>query len=72
MTAYFSVQIEDLEGVYTAKTYWTAFAIIMSISFALVFLLSKSLMWITETLDAWVKHVVKTFKRAIFGARREE
>ncbi|KAL9103790.1 MAG: hypothetical protein Q9163_001199 [Psora crenata] len=28
MTGYFSVQIADLEGVYTAKTYWVCFAVI--------------------------------------------
>ena len=33
MTAYFSVQIDDLEGVYTARTYWICFAVIMSLSF---------------------------------------
>ncbi|KAG8533391.1 uncharacterized protein KY384_002174 [Bacidia gigantensis] len=33
MTGYFSVQIEDLTGVYTARTYWVCFAVIMSLSF---------------------------------------
>ena len=37
MTGYFSVQIADLDGVYTAKTYWVCFVVIMTLSF--VFLL---------------------------------
>jgi len=32
MTGYFSVQIQDLQGVYTAKTYWIAFAVVVGIS----------------------------------------
>jgi hypothetical protein len=32
MTAYFSVQIQDLQGVYTAKTYWVCFAVITGLS----------------------------------------
>ena len=28
MTGYFSTQIKELEGVYTAKTYWVTFALI--------------------------------------------
>lgn len=33
MTGYFSTQIEDLQGIYTAKTYWICFAVIMTLSF---------------------------------------
>ena len=33
MTGYFSVQIVDLQGIYTAKTYWVCFAVIMALSF---------------------------------------
>lgn len=29
MTAYFSTQIDDLQGVYTARTYWVSFGVIM-------------------------------------------
>ncbi|KAL3420889.1 ADP-ribosylation factor [Phlyctema vagabunda] len=65
MTAYFSVQIDDLAGVYTSRTYWTAFAIIMSISFASLFLLSKGLIWVTETLELWVKNVTKACKTVL-------
>jgi hypothetical protein len=55
MTSYFSVQINDLAGVYTAKDYWYAFAVLMSISFLFLFFFSRLLMWVTETLDMKVK-----------------
>jgi len=37
MTGYFSVQIPDLMNKYSSKTYWVAFAVIMTLSF--IFLL---------------------------------
>jgi len=39
MTAYFSIQIVDLQGIYTHVTYWVCFAVILSLSiiFLLVF-----------------------------------
>lgn len=33
MTGYFSTQIQDFQGIYTAKTYWVCFAVIMALSF---------------------------------------
>jgi hypothetical protein len=57
MTSYFSVQISDLQGVYTAKDYWFSFAGVMSGSFLALFFFGRLLIWITETLDLWVKHV---------------
>ena len=36
MTGYFSVQISDLVGVYTVKTYWVCFAVVMTLSFLFV------------------------------------
>lgn len=33
MTGYFSVQIADLQGVYTHTTYWASFGVIMGLSF---------------------------------------
>ena len=39
MTGYFSVQIADLQGVYSAKTYWLCFLVIslLSIVFLAIF-----------------------------------
>jgi hypothetical protein len=55
MTGYFSVQINDLQGVYTAKDYWYSFAGVMGGSFLALFFFGRLLMWISETLDIWVK-----------------
>ncbi|KAI9840879.1 MAG: hypothetical protein M1838_003866 [Thelocarpon superellum] len=41
MTQYFSVQIDDLAGVYTANTYWIAFGVIMFLSVSLLFLYGR-------------------------------
>lgn len=53
MTSYFSVQIPDIQGRYTLRQYWDAFAIIMSVSFCCLFFLDKSLMVVTESLSGW-------------------
>lgn len=43
MTSYFSVQIQELEGVYTVKTYWVTFAVVMVLSFVALFMFSRVL-----------------------------
>lgn len=57
MTSYFSVQISDLQGVYTVKDYWYSFAGVMGGSFLALFFFGRLLMWISETLDIWVKQL---------------
>ena len=47
MTGYFSVQIPDLQNIYSAKTYWVCFAVIMALSF--VFLVGFGV--ISHTLE---------------------
>ncbi|RDL41990.1 uncharacterized protein BP5553_01969 [Venustampulla echinocandica] len=63
MTSYFSVNIEDLNGVYTTQDYWYAFAGIMSISFLFLFFLGKLLVDITELLDSWMKKASRGCRR---------
>lgn len=41
MTAYFSVQIDDIQGKYTITTYWVAFAVIMALSFIFLLVFGK-------------------------------
>ncbi|KAI8957465.1 hypothetical protein F5Y11DRAFT_339650 [Daldinia sp. FL1419] len=53
MTSYFSVQIEDLYVYWTGKMYWTAFAVIASVSFVSLFFFSRLLMFAIDELDAW-------------------
>ncbi|KAI9754650.1 MAG: hypothetical protein M4579_004613 [Chaenotheca gracillima] len=66
MTAYFSIQIEDLVGVYTHKTYWGCFGVVMGLSLLLLIVfglisdtvegkmiyrsLSQQLIWTTRTM----------------------
>ena len=47
MTGYFSTQITDLQDVYTAKTYWACFAVVIIVSF--LFLLCFG--FISHTLE---------------------
>lgn len=63
MTSYFSVNFVDLH--YTVKTYWTVFAVLMSISFVVVMLLSKQLMWVTEAMELRVKIMAKACKNVV-------
>jgi hypothetical protein len=71
MTSYFSVQIADLQGVYTAKQYWYSFAVIMSISVLALFFFSRLLMWATETLDGMVKSCGVWFRHRVLRRKRE-
>lgn len=52
MTSYFSTQIQDLQDIYTAETYWVSFAVIVSISFIALFFLSRFLVTVTESLES--------------------
>ncbi len=55
MTAYFSVQIEELEGVYTAKTYWVSFAVVMVLSVMALFMFSSVLNTIGNRVGRWLR-----------------
>ena len=65
MTAYFSVQIDDLQGVYTSKTYWICFAVIMTLS--LIFLVIFGML--SDTLEG--TPVYKSVARASFESSRK-
>lgn len=69
MTSYFSVQIPDLANKYTGKDYWYTFAVIMSLSFLALFFFSRLLMYVTETLDGWIKEASKLLARMLFKRR---
>ena len=72
MTSYFSVQISDIQGVYTIKEYWIVFAVIMSISFMGLFFFSRLLMWVTETLDEWIKRFNEALATRFLRRRGEK
>ncbi|KAI9699132.1 MAG: hypothetical protein M1836_003321 [Candelina mexicana] len=42
MTGYFSVQISDLQGVYSWKTYWACFGVLMVLSILLLYFFGKA------------------------------
>ncbi|EQL37620.1 hypothetical protein BDFG_01194 [Blastomyces dermatitidis ATCC 26199] len=72
MTGYFSTEIEELQGVYTVKQYWIAFAVLLVLS-ALVLVIYG---WATDTVEGKTIYVsfAKSFYRAsvaAFGKRRK-
>ncbi|OAX80161.1 hypothetical protein ACJ72_05506 [Emergomyces africanus] len=72
MTGYFSTEIKELEGVYTVKQYWIAFAVLLALS-ALVLAIYG---WATDTVEGKTVYVsfAKSFYRstaAALGRRRK-
>ena len=65
MTAYFSVQIEDLQGAYTATTYWVCFAVIMAISFLFLVVFGQ----LSNTLEG--KIIYKSMTQTFFESSRK-
>jgi len=64
MTSYFSTQVVGIEH-YTISYYWSAFAIIVGVSFLFLFFFSRLLMWGTEVLDEWAKDTWKFFQHCL-------
>jgi len=70
MTSYFSTQLSGIEGKYTFTDYWIGFAAVVSASFVCLFFFSKMLMWVTETLDSWLKEIGKVLRHWIVSCLR--
>ena len=64
MTAYFSVQIDDLQGVYTSKTYWSCFGVIMALSLIFLVIFGK----LSDTLEG--KPIYETMAHAFLESPR--
>ncbi|PGH17206.1 hypothetical protein AJ79_01344 [Helicocarpus griseus UAMH5409] len=64
MTGYFSTEIKELEGVYTVKQYWIAFAVLLVLS-ALVLMLYG---WATDTIEG--KTIYVSFAKSFYRASR--
>jgi hypothetical protein len=62
MTSYFSIQIAELEGVYTVRTYWVAFAVVVVASFMLLFMFSRVLQGIGTGLTMHINNVLRFCK----------
>jgi hypothetical protein len=58
MTSYFSVQIKELDGVYTVKTYWVTFAVVMVLSFFALFMFSRVLVGVGTLVTRRVNNLV--------------
>jgi hypothetical protein len=73
MTGYFSVQIADLAGVYTVKTYWMCFLAIslLSIIFLIIFgVASDTVEGRTVYKSLWRTFV--EFSKAAIGRKRKQ
>lgn len=62
VTSYFSIQIQELQGVYTAKTYWVSFTVTLVLSFIVLFLFSRFLMHTMERIETQLKETGKHLK----------
>lgn len=73
MTGYFSVQIQDLQGVYTHTTYWISFGVIMGMS--VIFLTIFGYLSGTVEGKTIYRSLTQTFldfsKRALRGRKRK-
>lgn len=72
MTAYFSTQLSDLANIYTIKTYWICFGVIMALSFVGLMLFGLA----SDTLEG--KPIYRSFTQTVIDvgkgkwkARRE-
>jgi hypothetical protein len=61
MTGYFSVQIDDLQGVYSYKTYWACFGVVVGLSILVMFFLNSVLLRLSDKLRDTTKHAKKWF-----------
>jgi hypothetical protein len=66
MTAYFSIQVPDLMGVYSGTTYWMCFLVISSLSFAAMFFFGRLGVYVSDKVSGWWEDV----KRAHLQNRR--
>jgi Mg2+ and Co2+ transporter CorA len=63
MTAYFSIQIQDLAGVYSVADYWAAFGVVTGLSVVVVLFLGGPLVrWIEASAEG-VRGLVSVGRR---------
>ncbi|MCJ1281645.1 hypothetical protein MMC26_000966 [Xylographa opegraphella] len=65
MTGYFSIQIEDLVGVYTSVTYWTCFAVIITLSFCFLVVFGR----LSGTQES--KPIYQSLSRVFFNKSKD-
>lgn len=64
MTGYFSTEIKDLQGAYTAKTYWVTFAVIMVLSILGLLVFGR----ISDTVEG--KPIYRSIEKTFFDSLR--
>lgn len=65
MTSYFSTQLDDLQGVYSSRTYWIAFGVIMALSLGVVFGMSWWLVGVSEWAEEKNRRVGRWGRRVV-------
>lgn len=65
MTAYFSTQIDDLQGVYTKSDYWVSFAVIMFLSAAVLVIFGYA----SDTVEG--RTIYRSLVRTFFRSSRD-
>lgn len=65
MTAYFSTEIKDLQGVYTARTYWVSFGVIMFLSIVVLVIFG----YVSDTVEG--KTIYQSLWRVFVHASRD-
>ncbi len=63
MTSYFSVQIDDLQGVYSVKTYWGCFAVVVALSVLALFFFSRFLLQFWWWLESQAEGAMRGMRR---------
>ncbi len=64
MTGYFSVQITDLNGVYSVKTYWACFGVVMGLSLIFLIIFGK----LSGTLEA--KPIYRSLSETLYDSTK--
>ncbi|KAF3016733.1 hypothetical protein E8E14_001801 [Neopestalotiopsis sp. 37M] len=71
ITAFFSIQIEDMYIWWTASTYWITFGITIGVSFLSLTFFGRMLMFFSDVLDEWSDAFSGTIRSAL-GAGRDD
>lgn len=71
ITAFFSIQIEDMYVVWTASTYWITFGITIGVSFLSLTFFGRMLMFFSDVLDEW-SGAFSLWMRGVVGARGDD
>ncbi|KAF7533452.1 hypothetical protein G7054_g7049 [Neopestalotiopsis clavispora] len=72
ITAFFSIQIEDMYIWWTASTYWITFGITIGVSFLSLTFFGRMLMFFSDVLDEWSDAFSGTIRSALGAGRYDD